>query len=234
VTKPEDLERWIREAQMNAEFPSHRAHGMYGDPKADRLKKQTMTISKKEKQEFLESLLKEYEGVLDGKFFYERLLRVSEFCKSIPGDCVEIGCHEGLGSLALAQGMGGTEKILHCIDPWDTGAQQCRENTFDIFTERTKSSNYADKIVAHRLDSRSKEAGKLLKSMTLSLALVDGLHTTEAAFNDIENVMHTDGIIIVDDMIHDPGVIIAVDMILEKYDITLIRNKGVKEAFLIV
>ena len=35
-TSKEELDRWIREAQMNAEFPQHRAHGMYGNPRIDK------------------------------------------------------------------------------------------------------------------------------------------------------------------------------------------------------
>ena len=35
VTKDE-LDRWIREAKMNAEFPQHRAHGAYGNPRIDK------------------------------------------------------------------------------------------------------------------------------------------------------------------------------------------------------
>ena len=32
----EELERAIREARTQAEFPQHRAHGMYGGPALDR------------------------------------------------------------------------------------------------------------------------------------------------------------------------------------------------------
>ena len=46
VTK-EELDRWIREAQMHAEFPQHRAHGMYGDPKLDKINR-----DKKNKKRF--------------------------------------------------------------------------------------------------------------------------------------------------------------------------------------
>ena len=34
----EELERAIREANTHAEFPQHRAHGMYGDPGLDKKK----------------------------------------------------------------------------------------------------------------------------------------------------------------------------------------------------
>ena len=34
----EDLKRWIREAKMEAEFPQHRAHGAYGNPRIDKKK----------------------------------------------------------------------------------------------------------------------------------------------------------------------------------------------------
>ena len=34
----QELERAIREANMHAEFPQHRAHGMYGDPGLDKKK----------------------------------------------------------------------------------------------------------------------------------------------------------------------------------------------------
>jgi len=32
----EDLKRWVSEARMQSEFPQHRAHGMYGNPRIDR------------------------------------------------------------------------------------------------------------------------------------------------------------------------------------------------------
>ena len=47
---PEELDRWIREAQMNAEFPQHRAHGMYGDPKLDKINRDKKVM----KKEFLD------------------------------------------------------------------------------------------------------------------------------------------------------------------------------------
>ena len=36
VATKDEMDRWIREAQMHAEFPQHRAHGMYGNPRIDK------------------------------------------------------------------------------------------------------------------------------------------------------------------------------------------------------
>ena len=59
VTK-EELDRWIREAQMHAEFPQHRAHGMYGDPRLDKINR-----DKKNKKSFLDAEIAFSENPLD-------------------------------------------------------------------------------------------------------------------------------------------------------------------------
>ena len=43
----DEIDRFVREARMHAEFPQHRAHGMYGDPKLDKLNrdKKKMNVS---------------------------------------------------------------------------------------------------------------------------------------------------------------------------------------------
>ena len=69
---PEELDRWIREAQMNAEFPHHRAHGMYGDPKLDKINRDKKVMKKEfldlGKQPIANKFLREDE--FDDEFFY--------------------------------------------------------------------------------------------------------------------------------------------------------------------
>ena len=71
VTK-DKLDRWIREAQMNAEFPQHRAHGMYGDPKLDKINRDKKVMKKEfldlGKQPIANKFLREDE--FDDEFFY--------------------------------------------------------------------------------------------------------------------------------------------------------------------
>ena len=91
-TTKEELDRWIREAKMNSEFPQHRAHGMYGDPRLDKINRE----KKKMKKEFLDlgrqpianKFLKEEE--FSDEFFYDlkvvfdkdtKLVSLKEFVK---------------------------------------------------------------------------------------------------------------------------------------------------------
>ena len=88
----EELDRWIREAQMNAEFPQHRAHGMYGDPRLDKINR-GKKVMKKEfldlgRQPIANKFLREDE--FDNEFFYNlkvvfdektKLVSLKEFVK---------------------------------------------------------------------------------------------------------------------------------------------------------
>ena len=44
----DESERAMREARMHAEFPQHRAHGMYGDPTLDNKKKKSSQVDPSE------------------------------------------------------------------------------------------------------------------------------------------------------------------------------------------
>ena len=44
----DEIERAMREARMHAEFPQHRAHGMYGDPTLDNKKKKSSQVDPSE------------------------------------------------------------------------------------------------------------------------------------------------------------------------------------------
>ena len=90
--KKEELDRWIREAQMNAEFPQHRAHGMYGDPRLDKINRDKKVMKKEfldlGRQPIANKFLKEEE--FSDEFFYDlkvvfdkdtKLVSLKEFVK---------------------------------------------------------------------------------------------------------------------------------------------------------
>lgn len=88
------------------------------------------------------------------------------------------------------------------VDPWQPGTQNCKGHEYGEFLKRTKRFANIDVV---RLDSRSEEARRHIGERELCFALVDGLHTYEAAKSDIEACSHA-SVVAVDDTNWNDGV----------------------------
>jgi len=129
----------------------------------------------------------------------ERLRRVATYCIAHwPGDLVEIGAWEGHTTAMLADLARGNGRRVIAVDPWIPGQQNCEEETYARFLERT--APYKDIIDEVHLGSEDPKAIAYVKARELCFAYVDGMHCHEYALRDIQTVAHCNGIIVVDDV----------------------------------
>lgn len=136
----------------------------------------------------LEDLLAEYPDPssppIVSKNFRTRIAAAARWAiEQSEGDLLEIGAYEGQTTVILAQIAEDCGRRVLVVDPWKPGTQNCKGHEYDEFLKRTEPF---DNVDAMRLDSRSEEARKCIGKRKLCFALVDGLHTYEAARSDIK------------------------------------------------
>jgi predicted O-methyltransferase YrrM len=144
-------------------------------------------------------LLDYIERPMQAPYRRERLQRVARLaCETFPGDLVEIGAHVGKTTIKLLEVAKEYDRRVLVIDPWLKGTQNCKGGERAKFDERVEPLNQGLDIVTAA--SQSKDSIAAIKGREIAFALVDGLHTYEACYCDIQNVKHS-GIICVDDVL---------------------------------
>jgi len=137
-----------------------------------------------------------------GKFQRDRIISVAEYCiQHWEGNIVEIGCFVGATTSRLAQLAQQHGRRVIAVDPWESGTQQCVNDTYTEFLKNTEP--YRDIIDVIRLPSQDPKAKDLMAQESLCFALVDGLHTHAGCLSDILSTGHCQGIIAVDDLTTD-------------------------------
>lgn len=111
-------------------------------------------------------------------------------------DLVEIGCLNGSTTQRLAIAAREMNRKVVAIDPWTIGTQNCNGGEYENFMEAIEPfKEYVD-VVRLRSDD---PAVRPHIPKQLAMAFVDGLHTYEAALQDILMVQHAE-VIVVDDV----------------------------------
>ncbi|MCB0320297.1 MAG: class I SAM-dependent methyltransferase [Bdellovibrionales bacterium] len=161
----------------------------------------------------------------------ERLIAAAELCtKHFSGDLVEIGCFEGSTSKHLCKVAKQYSRKLICVDPWETGTQNCEGSEYNAFLEATKE--YRDTTEIIRKSSMHPDVVSTLRSREIAFAYVDGLHTLDACFSDIKTVGHCYGIIAVDDLPWCREVRQAIAKSLFQFDFEWFGNPYMREGYL--
>lgn len=128
-----------------------------------------------------------------------RLHLMAELSCNWPGDLLEIGCLNGVTTEILQRVALKNNRRVIAVDPFEPGAQECQESTFDIFKKKT--APLKDVLDFIRLKSQDREAIDYIKSRDICFAYVDGLHTPWALRIDLQTVNHCAGAIAVDDLL---------------------------------
>lgn len=131
------------------------------------------------------------------EYLRERLATVARLAAEHEGDLVEIGSFLGETSVLLAAIAKEKGKKLLCVDPYQTGTQDCGGSEYEIFLDHIQP--FGDTVEHVRLSSQDERAIARLKDTPLCFALVDGLHTYNAAYTDMLTVRHA-RVVAVDDM----------------------------------
>jgi hypothetical protein len=144
--------------------------------------------------EFIQSLYVKYKDNED----IQRLMQceIIDFLKT---SVVEIGSNEGYSTQKFCEECQKSQKTVLSIDPFN-GQQQGDERVYLTFKqnilEKYKNINFL------RKESQSEEAKSELKSINYKYCFVDGLHTEDASFSDLNNVWDTieeGGVVCLDD-----------------------------------
>lgn len=118
---------------------------------------------------------------------------------NISGEILEIGAYQGDATKVFLEEAAKFGKTVHVIDPWN-GQQQGTDKAYQEFLKNTSKF---ENLKVLKVPSQSKEAWEYVSGLNLSLALIDGLHTKSAAYNDIaltRKAIFSSGIVIVDDV----------------------------------
>lgn len=167
-----------------------------------------------------------------GDFERDRIRAVAKYCISaFPGDLLEIGCYLGGTTRVLAEVAKAHGRRVIAVDPWEVGTQNCAGTEYDQFLQNIK--DYEDSVDIMRLSSFSPEAIQRMKQRKLCMALVDGLHTYEAALSDIRAVSHCAGIIAVDDVACGFEVMLAMRQAAHELGRKALHLAPAKEGYLI-
>lgn len=114
------------------------------------------------------------------------------------GDLLEIGCQSGSTTVKLAKIAREHDRRIIAVDPWEIGTQNCTGEEFEEFSRKMEPCE--DILDLVHLSSMDERAISFIKSRPLCFAYIDGLHTYEACFSDIQAASHCSGIIVVDDV----------------------------------
>lgn len=117
-----------------------------------------------------------------------------------PGGIVEIGCAEGYLSEILSSTAKNNKVDYVAIDPWN-GQQEGDESKYQSFLKKIEKNK--DSTFVYRQSSQNRETLDIFNKHKASVAYVDGLHYTEAAYEDILTCVNSNNceLICVDDLI---------------------------------
>lgn len=117
----------------------------------------------------------------------------------IDGDVIEIGALTGTSTKVFCEAASKFDRHVHVIDPWN-GSEAGDDSMYSKFVERT--SKYTNlHVLRERSDSRA--VIDSMRGKSISFCLIDGLHTYEAAYNDLINycdVVAPGGLMCLDDI----------------------------------
>jgi len=148
------------------------------------------------------------------------------------GDLVEIGCYKGDTTYHLATAaLASPYSRVFAVDPWEPGTQNCTGSEYAQFQKTLRLGGQRSRVVVLRTRSDDPIVRVALET-PLAFAFVDGLHTYEAATNDIEIVSHA-RVIAVDDIAWSEGVRRAYTEAIEKYGYIGVWDEITREGYLI-
>lgn len=156
------------------------------------------------RQPELDGIARESAQSAGSTYLRERLTIIAErCCRDYPGDLVEIGCLNGSTTVRLCQVAKEHGRRVIAVDPYAEGTQNCTGAELPRFLAAIEP--YQGIVDFVREDSRSAAVRAYLSGRELAFSFVDGLHTYEAALNDVMACGHS-GLIAVDDITWNSGV----------------------------